>query len=206
MRGEFSYQSIVVDGVTETHTDGETSSTCTLTSVGAGRQIKERVNFAHDAGGEPAGHERGDACRGGGGGRRAGVGQDRLRPLHAAARRRQGFAGNDWNLDVGKRTHQAKFKVVNATATLNVGLAPCFRSLGFPNTATLSGRLTARLGAWRRADGVCRVMGTCATAWCGYTCSPRAPRWSAPRRLWIISTHIVRLRTQCYVSRRARTP
>ena len=58
----------------------------------------------------------------------------------------EGSAGNDWNLDAARRTHQAKFEVGNATATLSVRLGPGFRSLGFSNTATLSGTLTARLG------------------------------------------------------------
>ena len=32
----------------------------------------------------------------------------------------EGFAGNDWNLQAARRTHQAKFEVGNATATLSV--------------------------------------------------------------------------------------
>ena len=50
MPGEFSYQWIVVDGGTETDIDGATSSTYTLTSADAGKQIKVRVSFADDAG------------------------------------------------------------------------------------------------------------------------------------------------------------
>ena len=61
-------------------------------------------------------------------------------------------------------------------------------------TMTLSGTLTARLGAWRRADGVRRVMGTCATAWCGYVCSTQPQRWSAPKRLWVILTQYCRIK------------
>ena len=115
-----------------------------------------------------------------------------------------GFAGNDWNLDAAKRTHQSQVRGRERHRHAERQAGPGFRSLGFSNTATLSGTLAARLGVWRRADGVRRVMGTCATAWCGYVCSPQAPE--VPRDdFGVISTHIVRLRLQCYVSWRART-
>ena len=61
----------------------------------------------------------------------------------------EGFAGNDWNLDAAMRTHQAKFGVGNATATLSVTMGLGFRSLGFSNTVTLSRTLTTRLGVWQ---------------------------------------------------------
>ena len=98
MPGEFSYQWIVVDGVTETDIDGATSSTYILTSADAGKQIKVRVSFADDAGENQHSHEPGDAGGGGGGrhdqqcdGRREGDRQDRFGPLRAVARRRLGL-------------------------------------------------------------------------------------------------------------------
>ena len=42
------------------------------------------------------------------------------------------------------------------------------------------GTLTTRLGVWQRADGVRWVIGTCATAWCGYVCSTQASVFERP--------------------------
>ena len=134
MPAELSYPWIVVDGGTETDIDGATSSTYTLTGADAGKQIKVRVSFADDAGENQHSHERGDAggrhdhhCDG----RREGGGQDRFGPLRAVPRRRlglgrhragdgRGFRRYDWILQAARRTHQAKFEVGNATATLSV--------------------------------------------------------------------------------------
>ena len=55
-------------------------------------------------------------------------------------------------------------------------------------------RLHGNWRVWRRADGVRWVMGTCATAWCGYVCSTQPQRWSAPRRLWVILTQYCRIK------------
>ena len=181
-----------MDGGAETDIDGATSSTYTLTSADAGKQIKVRVSFA----------ERGDACRGAADAEKA---TGKIDWVHYMLSRDgdtasavtvpvtfDGFAGNDWNLDAAKRTHQSQVRGRERHRHAERQAGPGFRSLGFSNTATLSGTLAARLGVWRRADGVRRVMGTCATAWCGYVCSPQTPRWTVPRRLWVISTHIVR--------------
>ena len=138
MPAELSYPWIVVYGGTETDIDGATSSTYSLTGADAGKQIKVRVSFADDAGENQHSHEPGDAGGGGGGRhdhqcdrRREGTGK--IDSVHYALWpdgdsasavtvpvTAEGFAGNDWNLQATRRTHQAKFEVGNATATLSV--------------------------------------------------------------------------------------
>ena len=217
MPGEFSYQWIVVDGGTETDIDGATSSTYTLTSADAGKQIKVRVSFADDAGenqqvtsaATPAVAAADATITIAADAEKA---TGKIDWVHYTLSRDgntasavtvpvtfEGFAGNDWNLDAARRAHQAKFEVGNATATLSVRLGTGVRSLGFSNTATLSRTLTARLGVWRRADDVRRVMGTCATASCGYVCSTQPQRCSDPRRLWVILTRYCQIKAYCRI-------
>ena len=72
-----------------------------------------------------------------------------------------GFAGNDWNLDAAKRTHQSQVRGRERHRHAERQAGPGFRSLGFSNTATLSGTL--------------RMLRICLFA---------PGSGSAPRRLW----------------------
>ena len=58
----------------------------------------------------------------------------------------EGFAGNDWNLDIDSR--EVTFGAGRATATQAILLSPeDDNNIGFSLSATQSGTLTARLGA-----------------------------------------------------------
>ena len=66
-------------------------------------------------------------------------------------------------------------------------------------------RLHGNWRVWRRADGVRRVMGTCATTWCG-SCVRPSLSVGAPRDdFGSFYPNIVGLRLQCYGPWRART-
>ena len=142
MPGEFSYQWIVVDGGTETDIDGATSSTYTLTSADAGKQIKVRVSFADDAGENQQVTSAATPAVAAADAEKA---TGKIDWVHYTLSRDgdtasavtvpvtfEGFAGNDWNLDAARRTHQAKFEVGNATATLSVRLGPASAASASP--------------------------------------------------------------------------
>ena len=58
-----------------------------------------------------------------------------------------GSAGNDWGLDpTGSAKREVTFAADSATAEQSILVAVGFRSIGFSDSATMSGTLTARLG------------------------------------------------------------
>ena len=59
-----------------------------------------------------------------------------------------GPAGNDWSLSTAKTSQDVTFAANSATAEKNIRLVETgFGNIGFSNSATMSGTLTARLGA-----------------------------------------------------------
>ena len=159
MPGEFSYPWIVVDGGTETDIDGATSSTYTLSSADAGKKIKVRVSFADDAGENQQVTSAATPAVAAADAEKA---TGKIDWVHYTLSRDgdtasavivpvtfEGFADSDWNLDAARCTHQAKFEVGDATATLSVRLAraPQPRLLQHGDAERHAHRATRRMAA-----------------------------------------------------------
>ena len=160
------YQWVRVDGVDETDIDGATSSTYTLALDDTGLKVKVKASFTDNLNSEET--RTSDAYPSSA--TIVGLPAITIAPGQAKATGKLDFihytltragattaaqtvtvtldppAGNDWNIPNAKLSHDVSFSAGSATATLSILLRHThFQNIGFSESATMSGTLTARI-------------------------------------------------------------
>ena len=161
-----SYQWVRVDGADETDIDGATSSTYTLALDDTGLKVKVKASFTDNLNGEET--RTSDAYPSSA--TIVGLPAITIAPGQAKATGKLDFihytltragattaaqavtvtlvppAGNDWNIPDAKLSHDVTFTAGSATATLTIKLGDSgFSNIGFSDSATTGGTLTARI-------------------------------------------------------------
>ena len=163
-----SYQWVRVDGSDETDIDGATSSSYTLALEDTGLKVKVKASFTDNLNSEET--RTSDAYPSSA--TIVGLPAITIAPGQAKATGKLDFvhytltragattaaqtvtvtldppAGNDWNIPNAKLSHDVTFEAGSATAALSIKLGDSgFRNIGFSDSATTGGTLTARIGA-----------------------------------------------------------
>ena len=163
-----SYQWVRVDGSNETDIDGATSSSYTLALEDTGLKVKVKASFTDNLNSEET--RTSDAYPSSA--TIVGLPAITIAPGQAKATGKFDYihytltragattaaqtvtvtldppAGNDWNIPNAKLSHDVTFTADSATATLSIWLNSVgYQSIGFSSSATMSGTLTARIGA-----------------------------------------------------------
>ena len=163
-----SYQWVRVDGSDETDIDGATSSSYTLALEDTGLKVKVKASFTDNLNSEET--RTSDAYPSSA--TVEGLPKITIAPGQAKATGKLDFihytltragattaaqtvtvtldppAGNDWNIPNAKLSHDVTFAADSATAALSIKLGDSgFRNIGFSDSATTGGTLTARIGA-----------------------------------------------------------
>ena len=163
-----SYQWVRVDGSDETDIDGATSSSYTLALEDTGLKVKVKASFTDNLNGEET--RTSDAYPSSAtivglpaitiaAGKTKATGK--FDYIHYTLTRAGATtaaqtvtvtldppAGNDWNIPNAKLSHDVTFAADSATAALSIKLGDSgFRNIGFSDSATMGGTLTARIGA-----------------------------------------------------------